>query len=105
MEREIEKLKVGDVIHLRMRIVETPDHCYPVAEHNNSKVRVIPADIVQVEPSPLAVGDAVRMRVGSPSDNGRLLHIHCGYGTVSFGGRAMPQIIELERLERAAFAA
>ena len=100
MRQEIEKLKVGDVVHVRMRVVETPDHCYPIAEHNNSKVRVIPSEVVHIERA-LAVGDSVRMRVGSPSENGQLLHIHCGYGTVSFGGRAMPQIIELERMERA----
>lgn len=94
------ELKVGDVIHLRMRIVETPEHCYPFAEHNNTQVRVIPSDIVHVERS-IAVGDSVRMRAGSPSDIGQVLHIHCCYGTVSFGGRAMPQIIELERMERA----
>lgn len=93
-------VKVGDVVHVRMRVVETPANEYPIAEVNNKKVRVIPSDLVAIEPRPLVVGDAVRMRVGSPAENGELLHIHCGYGTVSFDGRKMPNIIEIERLER-----
>lgn len=94
------ELKVGSIIHVRMRVIALDGLCYPFAEHNNTKVRVIPSEVVHIEPAPLKIGDPVRMRVGSPSDNGQLLHVHCGWGTVSFGGRAMPHIIELERLER-----
>lgn len=62
---DITPLREGDTVLVRMTVDHiTPNGCLVGYGWDEHGIRAHPADVVSVEPSPLAVGDKVRVRQG-----------------------------------------
>lgn len=86
MTVDTSKLKVGDFVHVRMRVVEIGEHVLNVEDIEfGERIDVGRSHIVHVEPQPLKAGDIVTHN-GSGYQDFKILHIYDGWAWCDMAG-------------------